>query len=593
MGYYENPPIINPSSGTNAITAGILSGAESIAKGLMLRGERKREQEKEDRLTIQKLQDQKNKTDLFYNDKLSDWSKTHSKVGYGVDDKVSSILQQKIQNAADAQIALTQENDKGKRSEYLKVIRDADGFMNNAANASKAIAMDSATWREGASSISVGVPGGWAINGNPEQIKSRRAALEIMGGLDGLYENTSMDVEEDGTGSGFNIKISGRVKGESKDFEPIVINSASYLKADAQGSGGFLSKVEDLDEFNKTVKKSIVDDKDKILPGYLSELRETVDLPSRGTSGGTVKDTYQIFGGQRLDVEGIKKQINATSSVKASAYLKADKEQSLRTLLDYTLKMQPGYYDEQFKTIGSPEAQKAKLSELLTESSFNTFTANLEKTTENGKTVYWGPDSKVQLKDKPTATSLKEPGEPKEEPTTYKSSYYQEIINGYQPKSGDLPGQIDYRNRKSLVDNLNKLSGKENKYTTREDIYNRWKNQGYKSGTYVSGNTNEEEYKSGKMKGKDIKSAFNKLFPAGKVFVEDGANNYVPVKNYNINKAEDRIKLALDQTSDAGERKILQKSLSDARLQDWINVNPMKSGETQEQYAARARKFNK
>lgn len=598
MGYYENPPMVNPSSGINAITAGIVSASESIAKGLMMRGQRIEETEKETRLTIKKLQDDKNKIDLLYNQKLSDWSKDHSKVGYGVDEQITSILTKKIRNAADAHIALTQETDPAKRSEYLKLIRDADGFMNNASVAGKAIAMDSATWRENASSISVGVPGGWAINGSPDQIKSRRAALEITGGLDGLYENTSMKVEEDSTGTGFNIVIGGRIKGDSKDFDPITINSSAYVKADAEGAGGFLSKVENLDEFNKTAQKNILDKEGNILPGYLSEKHETVDLPSSGTSGGVGRDIWQIKDGQRVNVESLKKQINNTSEVKASAYLKADKEQSLRTLLDYTLQMQPGYYDEQFKTIGSPELQKAKLAELLTNSAFKTVSKNWKTTTENGQTVYWEPNSKIALKDKPSAASLRAAnrdegdgdGGGKTPGTTYKSEYYKNLIKGYKIPDNATTGQIETGEAKFIAENLNKLSGAENKYVSRYELYDRWKKQGYKSGDFETGNTIEQEYKDGEMKGKDIVKAFNQLYPPGNLFVEKGTNNYVPVKKYNLKKAEDRIKLALDQTSEAGERKILQKSLLEARLKDWIEANPIKTNESQEQYAQRARR---
>ena len=591
MGYYDNPPMINKNQGWDSVSAGILSASESIAKGILARGERKREEEKERKLTIQKLQDQKNKTDLFYNDKMSDWSKSHTKVGGGVDEQINTILQQKIQLAADSQIALLNETDPKIRQSYLKNIRDADGFMNNAANASKAIAMDTATWREGASAISVGVPGGWAINGNPEQIKSRRSALEIMGGLDGLYENTNMSVEEDGTGAGFNIKISGRHKGEGADFEPITINSDSYLKADAAGTGGFLSKVESLDDFYKASKKTIVDDKGKILPGYLSGTFETVDLPSKGNTGGTVKDTWQIQGGQRLETDALRTQIKSSAEIKAAAYLKADKEQSLRTLLDYTLEMQPGYYDETFKNLGGPETQKAELTRLLTDSSFNKFTADLHKTQESGQTVYWGPDSKVGQKDKPSATELRGDKEDKQPPTTYQEDYYKDIISGYRLKPGEKKdGKVAYKTRSILVDNLNKLSGKQDKFITREELLKMYKNSPYKSGNFDTGLTLQEAYEKGKIKVKPEES-FVSSFGKGYVYSKEGEGTYKAVK-YNVDSAADRVKLALDQTADAGEKKMLQSKLKDASISDWLTNNPQKPGESEQAYINRARKNN-
>lgn len=598
MGYYENPPIINPSEGYNAITVGILSGSKAIAEGLMLRGERRREREKEDRLTIQKLQDQKNKTDLLYNEKLSDWTKKHDKVGYGVDEQVTALLQDKIQKAADAQIALSQESDSTKRKEYLKLIRDADGFMESASTFSKNLAMESATWREGSPGVAVGVAGGWAINGTPEQIKQRKAALEIVGGLDGEYENPNMTVEEDGTGSGFNVIIKGRVKGDAADFAPVVINSASYLKADAEGAGGFLSKVEGLDDFMKTSQKEVVDKNGKLIQGFLSQKPETVDLPSQsGSSGRGVKDVYQITEGQRLDDTAIKERIKKAADIKASGYLKADKSQSLRALLDYTLGKEPGYYDDVFSKLITVDEKKKVLSDLLTESSFNNITNDLHKTTENGKTVYWGPDSKVTTKEKPTLSSLEGDKPGKQPPTTYQEDYFNEIISGYTPKEGEniSAGQRNYATRSTLAKNLNKLSGKADKYITKEELFKLYKTQPFvketSRGPVNTDMTIEEAYQKGKVEG-DINKAFTSRFGNSYLYGKEGDGAYKAVKDYNIDKATDRIKLALDQTSDTGERKLLQGKLKDAKLKDWVDANPRKNNETTEQYYARANKSN-
>jgi hypothetical protein len=611
MGYYENPPIISPGEGYNAITAGILSGSKALAQGFMLRGERIREREKEDRLTIQKLQDQKNKTDLHYNSVLSDWKKKHDKVGGGVDEQITTMVQQKIQDAADAQIALTQESDKDKRKGYLKLISDADVFMNNASEVSKRIAMESATWRE-SSAISIGVPGGWAINGSKEQIKQRRAALEITGGLDGLYENTTMNVKEDGTGTGFNIEFTGRVKGEAENFKPITINSSSYLKADSGGTGGFLSKVEGLDDFIKISQKEVLDNKGKLLEGLLQQKRETVDLPpQKGSSGRGIKDVYQIVEGQRLQTDAIKSKIKEAAEIKATGYLKADKQQSLSSLLEYTLKKEPGFYEDEFlrKETGvdvngkktytnrTVEEQKTMLTDLLTEYSFSKITDNSKYTEENGEKVYWSVDSKVEKKEKPTAASLEGGGLGKQPPTTYQEDYFNEIISGYTPRQGeDLSvGQKNYATRSTLAKNLNKLSGKADKYITKEELFKLYKAQPFvKQTSRGPVNTNmtiEEAYKEGKVEG-DIDKAFTSRFGNSYLYGKEGEGAYKAVKDYNINKAVDRIKLALDQTTDAGEKKMLQGKLKDAKLKDWTESNPRKENETLEQYYARATKSN-
>ena len=130
------------------------------------------------------------------------------------------------------------------------------------------------------------------------------------------------------------------------------------------------------------------------------------------------------------------------------------------------------------------------------------------------------------------------------------------------------------------------------KFATRDELFNRWKKQLYKSGNYAPGTTIEEEYKSGSLKGKSIENAFASLYPYenGYVYVEKGANTFVPVKGYDLTKARDRVKLALDYTAEAGERKLLQGKLRDASLMDWMKANPKKADESQESYISRVKK---
>lgn len=594
MGYYENPPIIDQSSGYNAITAGILSGSKAIAEGFMLRGERRRQQEKEDKLTVQKLQDQRNKTELAYNAQLSDWSKTHVKLGGGVDEQIEEILKSKIQKAADAQIALSQETDEKKRAEYKKLIRDADGFMHNAATVGKAIAMDSATNRENNSAASYGKPGGWVVNGDANQIVQRTAFLDVVGGLDSLYENSSMQVQEDGTGTGFNIIVGGRVKGTDADFKSITVNSGAYLKADLEGNGGFLSKVESLDEFNKTTQKSFLDSKGKILPGFYSDTYETVDLKSKGSTEADGKDTWQLQGVRRLKEEDLKSKIRENASITATGYLKSGKTQVLNNLVDYTLGKDIGFYREKFLKDENgkdrtPADQQIMLTDLLADSAFKTVTKEFDTTTENGKEVYWDPDAKRALKGRPSKEGVT--GKDKQPPTTYQSDYYEDIIQGYRPKQGEMlsAGQRNYKTRTDFVDNLNKLSGKQDKYITKEELLKLYKNQPYKSGKFATGLTMEEAFKEGKLEG-TLEDKFNGIFGKGYVYAKEGEGAYKPVK-YNVNSAVDRIKLALDQTADASEKKMLQSKLRDAKLKDWMESNPRKSNETIEQYAKRAQKI--
>jgi hypothetical protein len=583
MGYYENPPMIQPDRSGMIIAESIVKSSESVAKGIMMAGERRREEEKERKLTIQKLQDQKNKIDLLYNDKISDWSKTQGKANPELTNKIYGLIDSKIKLAADSQIALLSETNTEKRNEYLKNIRTADQFLNNSAKFGELIAMDTATWREAAKGLKVGVPGGFVVNGkNDQEIMDNTSAIEILGGMDQAYADTLIHVEPDVDGDGVNLVVSGKRKEDGSSFSAI-INSKEYIAADVSGNGGFLLPVESLDDFYKQAKKDVVDDKGNIYTGYINEKRETVDLPSSG------RDVYQLRNGQRLQDKAIKAKISEQSNIRAEGIIANYNPSNLRTLIDYTLGNQPGYYDKNFKAL-TPAAQKEELSKMLTNKSFDGMTRSLEKTKDaNGDTVYWNPSADISIKPKEGKGGSGSGTSDKEEPSTYKEEYYNSIITGLDPSKKDKdPAMAAYQERSSLVENLNKLSGS-NKFATRDELFNRWKKQEYKSGDYATGKTMEEHYKE---EGKNITNAFAKLYPFqnGYVYVEKSANNFVPVKGYNINKATDRVKLALDQTSDAGERKILQKKLKDARLMDWMKINTRKSNETTEQYAARARK---
>lgn len=589
MGYYENPPIIQPSRGSEIISASITNAANSIAQGILNAGERRRQEEKERKLTLQKLQDRKNETDLYYNEKVSDWATKQPTTSDVVDKQIYNLVQNKITLAADSRIALLNETDPTKRQEYLKNIRNANVFLDSSATFAKSIAGQTATWRLDTKAIKVGEPGGHVVNGSTdEEILDNTAAIEILGGMDAMYQNPNIEVEEDEQGDGVVLRVSGKHK-DGRDFK-VTINSKSFDKSEAEGDNGLLIPVESLDTFHTQVKQDIVDKKGNIYEGYLSPKRETVDLPSSGTSGGVGKDQYQIVNGQRLQDKAIKEAIKKKSDITASGMIGADGPGRLRALLDYTLKQGVGYYDKQFKGITDPNEQKRILSDILTEKAFSEMTRSLEKTTENGQTVYWNPTADIKLKDKPSAASLSTK-EDKPEPTTYLSEYYDEIIGGYQPKQGEQVSlaQTAYKTRSGLVTNLNKLSGKPDKYVTKEELEKMYANSPYKSGNFDTGLTISEAIAKGKVKG-TVKDMVRKVYGDGYVFMKEGEGAYKPVKGYDINNAVDRVKLALNNTADAGEKKLLQGKLKEAKLMDWIKKNPKKKGESDQAYAIRAGK---
>lgn len=574
MGYYENPPMVQPNRGSEIVSAAIVNAANSLSQGLLAAGERKRQMQKERRLTIQKLQDRKNETDLLYNEKMSDWALKQPNTNEAVDKKVRDIVKNKITLAADSQIALLNETDSEKRAQYLKNIRDANGFLDSSGSFAKTIAEQTATWRQGVKGSSVGVPGGSVVNGKDEnEIIQNTAVLEILGGMTQGYTDTNIDINPDENGDG----VVMRVTGVDRDGHKIdrVINSKTFGKSEEEGGDGLLVPVESLDPFFTKAKEDVVDKKGNIYAGYLSQERETVDLPSKGDSGGGVgSDQYQIVNGQRLQEKLIKSKIQEKSEITAAGILKADGPTRIRTLLDYSLGLQPGYYDKQFKG-KTPSEQKEILSTLLTEKSWTEMTKSLEKTTDkDGQTIYWNPTADIKLKDKPSPASLKDEKEEKPEETTYKSENYDSIITGYTPSEGEdvQEGQIKYRTRKKLTDNLNQLSGNAEGFITREELFKIY----------------DQAVQSGKTTQKNVDFA-KKKFGNAQIFKRDG-KTYRPITKYNLNSAAGRVRLALDYTANESERKMLQSKLEDAKLMDWVKANPRRQGETDQAYARRAQK---
>jgi hypothetical protein len=599
MGYYENPPIVQPSRGSDIVSASIANAASALSQGLIARGERKHQEEKEHRLTVQKLQERKNEVDLYYNDKLTDWASKQSHVNEDVDNQIHQLVQDKITLAADSRIKLLNETNPANRQILLNNISKANAFLDNSAAFAKSIAGQTATWRLDTKAVKVGEAGGHVVSGDSDTaILNNTAAVEVLGGMNALYKDPKIKVDYDSSGEGIVLNVSGyHTKGsaDGKDLKDqpfnVSINSQQFIKSEAEGDTGLLQPVESLDTFHTKARETIVDKKGEIYDGYLMPNYETVDLPSTGNSGhGVGKDVWQMTA-KRLNMPWIKNKIKETSDVTTSGILSADSPSRLRTMLDYTLKQGIGYYDKHFKVddkgvARSPEEQKQMLSEILTNKAVENMTKSLKTTKDtNGNTIYWQPTDDIKLKDKLSEAEIRANqkaldgnNEPKN--TTYRSENYDNIIKGYTPAQGEKlqPGQVNYRTVMGLVDNLNKLSGSNGKYEHRSEVFERYK----KSKLAEDEDLTED----------DLKKGFNKVIPPGDILVKVG-DKYRPIKGYDLKKAEQRIKLALDQTSNASERKILQSKIGEARLMDWVHDNPMKQNETQEQYAARARKSNK
>jgi hypothetical protein len=590
MGYYENPPIINPSRGGEIIGTSFANAAESIAQGLMIRGERKRAEEKEQKLTLQKLQDRKNETDLYYNEKLSKWGVEQKRNNAQVDGKIRDLVQQKIILAADSRIALLNETDAKKRQEYLTNIRVADKFLDTTASFSVLIGGNTATWRKETNASKVGIPGGHAVNGSTDkEILDNTAAIEILGGMDDLYEDTNVDVNPDENGDGILLSITGKHKKTGELFN-IKVDSKTYESADEAGVGNLLIPIESMDTFFTQSKETIADKKGNIYAGFLEDTRETVDLPSKGGN------VFQIVNGQRLQEAAIRKEIDKKSQVTAAGIMSADKPDRLRALLNYSLSQGPQYYDENFKG-KTPAEQKQMLTDLLTDQSFKGMVKSLEQTKNaDGTTSYWNPTADIKIKEKPAKTGGGGgSGSGGEETDTgggdYRGEYYDNLRVGVKKKPGEAPGVYNYRSRKYYAENLNRLAGSTSKFITTDDLYKKFLQEPIKKGATL---TFADQIESGKLTKESVKKSFNSRFPKSDMYYEQSPGDYRALTNYDLSKASSRAKLALDFTAGEGEIKKLQGKVGEAESMDnisnWMKNNPQKQNETIEQYTARYKK---
>jgi hypothetical protein len=592
MGYYENPPIIQPSRGGEIIGASIAQAGQSIAQGLIARGERRRAEEKEQKLTLQKLQDRKNETDLYYNEKLSKWGVEQKRNNQQLDGKIRDLVQQKIILAADSRIALLNETDAKKRQEYLTNIRIADKFLDTTASFATLIGGSTATWRKETNASKVGIPGGHAVNGSTDkEILDNTAAIEILGGMDDLYDNTNIDVNPDSNGDGIMLTITGKHKKTGELFD-IKVDSKTYESADEAGVGNLLIPIESMDTFF-TQARETVSNKDGVFKGFLEDTHETYDLDS---SGG---DIYQIKDGRRLQEKVIRDQINKKSSVTASGIMSADKPDRLRALLNYSLGQGPQYYDKVFKVdekgnVRSVDDQKQMLTQLLTDKSFEGIVKDFERTTDKkGNVTYWNPSSDVKIKDKPEKTGGGTNGgnNNTEETDTgggdYRGEYYDALIKGPKRVKGESEAIYAYRSRKDYAKNLNRLAGSTDKFITTDDLYKKFLQEPIKKGATLSF---ADQIESGKLTKEQVKKSFNSRFPKSDMYYEKSPGDYRALSNYNLNKATSRAKLALDFTAGEGEVKKLQGKVGEASVADWVKANRKGTNETDLEYVARYKK---
>jgi len=588
MGYYENPPIITPKSDNMA--AYITDAGNSIAQALIRRGDKKREEEKERKLTLQKLQERKNKLDIAYSDKYSNWRSNQTDIQGDADLQIQGLIQESITKAADDTLLLEQEVDPIKRAEYLKSRTDADLLLDNSGKFAKSLAGQVATYRLKTPAIKLGEIGGSVVNGkNDEEILNNTAALEVLGGNSTFVKDSKIDVKKNKDNNGIILTVSGHHKDTNTPFQ-VEIDSNTFNKSDEESDNGLLIPVESNDAFVKDAKKTFFSDDGKdILPGFLEPTLETYDLDSKNTSSGkgdTNKDVYQITNGKRLQYNTIKAGVDSKAEISATGILSAysSKPAKLRAFIDYTLKKGVNTYDDNF--ISKPaDEQKQLLKQWMSDSAMESMTKELEKTTTKDGTIYWAPSSDIRKKDKTSektsAKAVSPDQENKDAYTSVSEKEYNDIIKDWNPKDKN-------KSLKNLAVKANNLSANSGKYISREELYQKYQNEAYVQGKYDTGLTVKQAYEKGKLKG-DISSAFRSEYGASQMYSQKGDGVYVPVEGYDFNKASDRVRFALQNTANMSEQKAMSRKVIEAERFDWISNNPKKPGETDKQYSERVK----
>lgn len=398
MGYYENPPIIERAKSGELIAAGIERAAASIASGIQAYEANVDKIKKEKEAAIKKERDERNKIELLWNNKKDDWSAKQDKLGVKPDEKIYEIVGQRIKDAADAEIGLLSETDGPKRQELLAKISLANKYIDETADGVKTLGGELAVYADSAGTY--GQPGGYVVNGVGDIVDKKIGAMNVLTQRTQGYDDSSYEVTDDNNG-GFNVTAKWKKKGET-DYNEYTFNSGEYLTSDKLSNNSFLIKVPDRNENIKQARETFYD-KDQIRPGYLSNIPETINVPSEGRQ-------MEMVGVRRLNMPAITSAIEEKSDIEATGWVNGSKIPELRAFVDITLGNDRGYFDK-YIAPKTPEEQQVLLKNMLTKNTLEAVTKNLTTTTEKGEDgketiVYWeNRDAIVTPKKEPKSTA--------------------------------------------------------------------------------------------------------------------------------------------------------------------------------------------
>ena len=372
---YRNPEIITDKSG-EILAQGFASFGQSVAAGITKAGANAAQIKKDRAAETANLRKLQTDVELQTNERANAFKTNLPKTSLNA--KLNPIIDARLKQAADAQIALYNESDPELRAQYLKTIQSVDNFLVTTGTFIGNIKDEAEAWNAlNPSDIdkTVGISGK-----DKESIKNNQGLLNLFSGK-GTGE---FDLFFDDKTNSISLNAKGEMGGVPwavNDF-----NSFNYLT-----SGGELTyDIPDLaSKTVETARKLVTDKQGKLLPGVAKE-----QVTKRIYQDVVGKDNKKIG---RVLMEG---QIEELDSAKINSLINADVASSAKGFLAAPLTQQNAMYATQLdgdrtswsdfiKENSDPAAQEAELERLFKKVAIEGIGKDFKSYEKNGETIYY------------------------------------------------------------------------------------------------------------------------------------------------------------------------------------------------------------
>jgi hypothetical protein len=372
---YRNPEIITDKSG-EILAQGLASFGQSVAAGITKAGANAAQIKKDRAAETANLRKLQTDVELQTNERANAFKTNLPKTSLNA--KLNPIIDARLKQAADAQIALYNESDPELRAQYLKTIQSVDNFLVTTGTFIGNIKDEAEAWNAlNPSDIdkTVGISGK-----DKESIKNNQGLLNLFSGK----STGEFDLFFDDKTNSISLNAKGEMGGVPwavNDF-----NSFNYLT-----SGGELTyDIPDLaSKTVETARKLVTDKQGKLLPGVAKE-----QVTKRIYQDVVGKDNKKIG---RVLMEG---QIEELDSAKINSLINADIASSAKGFLAAPLTQQNAMYATQLdgdraswsdfiKENSDPAAQEAELERLFKKVAIEGIGKDFKSYEKNGETIYY------------------------------------------------------------------------------------------------------------------------------------------------------------------------------------------------------------